>query len=689
MGGILILILYILLGTLTAALLFKGERLLKKLWLGAVMGIMLLMWSHVPFSFFMGFTVWSHLCGFLLTVAICTGILAWKSKGFREIENAFGNVKNIKTAVWPLTSQEIAMLCCTLAFTVLAAVMLWNHTIYEAEGAYWTGQCTYGDMNMHLGFITSIAEQGMFPPTYSIMAGEPLNYPFLCDSVSSSLYIFGSGLRVSYIAPALVAFAAVFMGFWYLAEAILEKTRRTLLAFVLFFLNGGFGIIYFLDNLAGKDKSNFKRIFTEFYQTPTNYVNSVRDAVDSAGQAIKVQSYSNIRWTNVIADMLLPQRATLFGWMCLFAVLYILYMAVFKDKKQYFVIAGAMGGLVTMVHTHSYFALGMIAVAWIVYSAVKEFISIGKNGGGVFDMVKAPVVRSWLWFGVPALVLSVPQLLYWTFNAVGESFIRFEFNWVNSQASGGTDNWLWFWVKNVGLVMILLPAAFLNASKTKKFTYSGALLIFVVSELIIFQPNSYDNIKLFFIWYVFTVIIVADFLGDCWHKLKGVKGRSYLAAVLIIVCTVSGTLTIAREVVSGKYHEEPQKRNAYQLYSAAHVNAAEFIKENTAPDSTFLCHNNHNNSIASLTGRNIYCGTGTFLFFHGVGYEERSVLMRKMLTDPAAFEENREAAGIDYVYIGDYERGNYGAELISAYLAENYEAIYNEGGIAIYDVRAK
>ena len=118
------------------------------------------------------------------------------------------------------------------------------------------------------------------------------------------------------------------MGFWYLAEAILEKTRRTLLAFVLFFLNGGFGIIYFLDNLAGKDKSNFKRIFTEFYQTPTNYVNSVRDAVDSAGQAIKVQSYSNIRWTNVIADMLLPRgqrfsvgcafllRCTFFIWRC-------------------------------------------------------------------------------------------------------------------------------------------------------------------------------------------------------------------------------------------------------------------------------------------------------------------------------------------------------------------------------------
>lgn len=675
MGGVLLLLLYIALGVFAAWLLFKEERLLKKLWLGSVMGIMLLMWSHVPFSFVMGFTVVSHLCGIFFAIVICFLIFLWKSKSFRDIKGAFVGEKGIKESVFPLRSQEIAMIVCTVSFSILAVTLLWNHTLFEAEGGYWTGQCTYGDMNMHLGFITSIAEQNMFPPTYSIMAGEPLNYPFLCDSVSSSLYLFGASLKTAYVAPAVVAFASVFSGFWFLAEAVLEKTRRTLLAFFLFFLDGGFGIIYFLDNLGGENKTNFTRIFTEFYETPTNYVNSGRDAVDMAGNTITVQSFANVRWTNVIADMLLPQRATLFGWTCLFAVLYILYMAVFKDKKHYFVIAGVMGGLITMVHTHSYFALGMIAIAWIIYSVIR-------------DKFNKSIIVSWLSFGLPALALSVPQLLFWTFNAVGgESFLRFEFNWVNSQASGGTDSWLWFWVKNVGLVFVLLPVAFIHANKTKKLMYSGALLIFVVSELIIFQPNSYDNIKLFFIWYVFTVILVADFLGDCWHKLKGIRGRSVLAALLIFVCTISGTLTIGRELASGYYNEDSSKRNAYQLYSAAHVNAAEFIKENTEADAIFMCYNNHNNSIASLTGRNIYCGAGTFLYFHGIGYQERSVVLKEMFTNADAFEKNRIEAGIDYVFVGDYERGNYGSSLIDEYLAENYKAIYDQDGIVIYDVR--
>ena len=679
MGGILLLTIYIVLGVAVAAMLFDEERALKKIWLGAVMGIMLLMWSHVPFSFFMGFTVWSHICGAVLALGIAAGVFFLKGKrlprlcGERVLSKKAKRVVEIK-GIWPLTASEIVMLVCTVTLMILAGVLLANHTIFEANGAYYTGQCTYGDMNMHLGFITSIAYQEMFPPTYSIIAGESLNYPFLCDSVSSSLLLFGSSLRVAYIAPALAAFASVFMGFWYIAEAILEKAGRTALAFVLFFFNGGFGIIYFLDNLKGEDKSNFLRIFTEFYETPTNLVNSGRDALTTAGETVEVSTYTNIRWVNVIADMLLPQRATLFGWMCLFAALYLLYMAVFKEKKQYFIVAGIMGGLMTMVHTHSYFALGMIAVCWIIYSCIKARFS-------------KDIIVSWLKFGVPALALSVPQLMFWTFNAVGESFLRFTFNWANSD---GTDTWLWFWIKNVGLVFILMPFAFFHADSKKKCMYSGAALIFVVSELVVFQPNTYDNIKLFFIWYLFTVILVAELLADCYHKLKGIKGREILALVLIFVCTISGTLSIGREVVSGMYDEEDsEKRYAYQLYSAHQVKSAKFILENTEPDSIFLCHNNHNNSISSLTGRNIYCGAGTFLFYHGVGYQERQALMRQMLTDAEAFEANRAEAGIDYVFIADYERGNYGDKLIDEYLDENYPIIYDSDGVKIYDVRTE
>ena len=241
-----------------------------------------------------------------------------------------------------------------------------------------------------------------------------LNYPFLCDSVSSSLYLFGSSLRTAYILPMLVAFFSVFAGFWFTAASILRKTRKTIVAFMLFFLNGGFGLIYFLDNLGNNNK-NLTRIFTNFYETPTNLVN-------------KGTSYTNIRWTNTIVDMMLPQGqpslvdGTLFLY-CIFFTTQCL------KTKEYFIPAGIFAGLIPMIHTHSYFACGLVAIGWIIVTVIKERFS-------------KEIIKSWLMFGVPALLISLPQLLIWTFDAAlgNESFVRFMFNWVNE-----TDNWLWFW----------------------------------------------------------------------------------------------------------------------------------------------------------------------------------------------------------------------------------------------------
>lgn len=637
------MLLYLILGLILGLYIFDEETLPKRIWLGGVIGMMLLMWSHVPFSFFLGFSRLSHLFGLLLSMIITAGTVFLKYK-----KNAIFSIKPVfKTKI---EKSEIWMLSCVVPFMIIAGVLLSSHTLRFVDGAYYTGQCGYGDMNMHLGFITSIAKQEMFPPTYSIMAGEPLNYPFLCDSISASLYLFGCPLRLSYNAPMFVAFLLVFVGIWYLAEAILKSAKRASLAYILFVLDGGFGIMYFIDGSTFKNWDNFKQIFTEFYHMPTNYVDA------------------NVRWVNIIADMLLPQRATLFGWMCLFAIVYLLYRAVFESKK-YYLIAGIMAGLLPMVHTHSYFAIGLIALAWLIISCIK-------------NRFNREIIMNWLKFGIPALILSVPQLLKWTFNAdLGESFLRFTFNWVNAE---GGDSWLWFWVKNLGIVFLLIPTAFIHVDRRKKAVTAGAWLIFLLAEFIIFQPNVYDNIKLFFIWYLFMVIIVADLLGDCWLRLKGIRGRSVIAFIIITAMTISGACSVAREIVSGTYNEKTHEGRAYQLYNEANVAAANWISENTPPTSVFLSYNNHNNTISSLTGRNIYVGTGTFLYYHGVHYQEREALMREMFTSVESFENNYRSAGIDYVYVGDYERGNFGADLILEYFIENLSPVYDNMGVMIF-----
>lgn len=58
--------------------------------------------------------------------------------------------------------------------------------------------------------------------------------------------------------------------------------------------------------------------------------------------------------------------------------------------------------------------------------------------------------------------------------------------------------------------------------------------------------------------------------------------------------------------------------------------------------------------------------------------------MREMFTSVESFENNYRSAGIDYVYVGDYERGNFGADLILEYFIENLSPVYDNMGVMIF-----
>lgn len=657
MIGILFLLIYICLGVLFANIYLTDSRPFTRVWAGATTGVIFLMCSHVPFSLFMDFTILSHILGLLLTTLLV--FAAWFFKNRQIIRsNNLESRRGISLLVgsWknPIIKGELVCLAFVIPMTIYMGICLYNHTLNEVvDGAYYTGQCTYGDMNFHLGIITSIAEQGTFPPDYNIFPGVQLDYYFFCDSISSSLYIFGSSLRTAYIIPMLVASFLTFTGFWMLALQVLKRTSKAAIAWVLYFFNGGFGLIYFLDGLGGDDKSNFTRIFDEFYQTPTNY----RDGA--------VSGTANIQWTNTVVDMMIPQRATLFGWMAVFLVIFLLYKAVFEDEKGLYLPAGILAGCLPMIQTYAYFTIGIAAICWIIFTLVRNKFSV-------------KTIFSWLKFGLPALALSIPQLMIWIFGATdGEGFIRFAFNAYNE-----TDNWLWFWVKNVGIVFVLLLPAIFSASKRLKLFYSAGIAIFLLTEFVVFQTLVYDNNKLYLMWYAFSVIIVANFMVDCFDKLHEMKvARVMLAVIVMVVATNAAFFTMCREIYSGT------DEKAYCLYDAQQVKATEFILENTEPDSLFLSNYDHNNAISCLTGRNIFVGAGTFLYSHDVPYSDRQKIVKESFTDEVAFEENKELYGFDYVYISNSERYNFKG-LILEYFQTNYTCVYNEDNILIFDVRS-
>ena len=632
---------------------------------------------------------------------------------------------------------------------------LYTHTIVgNADGSMHTGQSTYGDMNMHFSFITSIANQQTFPPEYSLLPGHKLSYPFLCDSVSSSLYLMGASLRLAYVLPMLGAILQVFMGFYCLIKYWFGRSATALIAWILFFWNGGLGFVYF-DNAE-----KIHKIFTEFYMTPTNYLDK------------------NLRWVQVMVDMLIPQRATLFGWAILFPLLAFLFRAIAERKKKLFVMAGVAAGALPMIHTHSFLALGMICAVWLLLDLTENSLfvtgkaaygrkaalasrgssrrngkvtsssrrsanvsaSTGNRRGsssadatasdswiryalyiglaffsvmqminrsnefadkhglaimiiGValfvlflgYKLVRYLQNRSWkrlafTWgiFLILVLIFALPQLFMWTFSqASGDNFVRSHFNWSNNG-----DQYIVFYLKNLGLpFVLLLLSSFVVSARNLKI---GApyLLIWFVAELAAFQPNDYDNNKLLFVGAVFICGLAADALVQIyerygavyWRSAFGKAGVVLLGACLLFVSVISGFLTMGREWVSD-----------YELYTASAVKACRYIEDETTPWDVILTSTAHNSPVPALTGRSIVCGSSSFLYYHGLNYQQNEQDVETMYTSPASAKELLREYDVNYIYLSNQEYGTYNVDVNGLY--EVADVIWQKDDVSVWKVK--
>ncbi len=698
-----------ILGILLSFLLFHKEKKGIAVLIGSTLGSFGIHWLPTLYAFLFNFTKTAHALA-LLTMAIIV-FLAYATSQKRNI---------LRSRDWKFSIKEIIrdnpVLFLLFPLFIFVVMILLHNTISVVDGSMLTGQNTFGDMNMHLGFITSIANQGVFPPEYSIHPGTPLAYPFLSDSISSSVYIWGTSLRVAYLLPMYFALLQVFFGMYTLGKYLLQQMGtsyrgKSFLAFVLFFFNGGFGFIYFINE--GFFSENFTRIFTEFYQTPTNYT-----------------AEGNIQWHNIVCDMLIPQRATLFGWAMLFPILLLIFKALKNKDNTFFKVAGILAGGLPLIHTHSFLSLGILCAVFlaihlyqrqekdekkrwplwmrlivvVVTFGILEGISRLQHGESaflttdsflylgallilaflgylVYLLVKnysKDLLSSWGSFLIIVLICALPQLFGFTFRqAQGEQFVRGVFNWVNMNEGTGLvrDTYFLFNIKNLGIMFLLAIILFVIGTKKQIRLVLPAAFMWLACEFIVFQPNTYDNNKIMLVSYLFFCIAIADFV---WETIPGffkkyvVPIRAVTVSLVTALGIFAAVLTMGREYVA-----------EYELYNADYVSACRWIEQNTKPRDVFLTNTNHNNAVASLTGRNIVCGSSSFLFYHGIDYAAREADVRLMYSDAALRNELMAIYDVSYMVVGPYEYNNYPIDISS--LTE-YELVYQNGSVYIFKV---
>ena len=638
------------LGILSVRWLLPGRRPLDRIWLGMSLGLLEEMWFPALFAFLWQFDKEAHWAALglgLLTAGIChVGREEGPAKPWDKAE----------------TGMLRRMLLFVVPLTILGGYLQYTHVMRIDEFGNWNvGQSTYGDLPMHLSFITGLVGK-RFPADYPFYPGQRLSYPFLADSLSSSFYLMGCSLQAATIIPGTFMMLLCYMGVMILGREMTIGKKTVLLAAALFFFNGGLGFLYDFDQAAGFNGSGglrvldrIRAIMTGYYKTPTNQPKP-----------------NNLRWSNVICDLMIPQRTLLGGWAMGIPCFYLLE-TVFRlggrEKGPVFrgtLLLGIWAGLLPLIHTHTFLALALSSLGVMGYDLI--------HGKGQ----RKEIFLRYLLYGGIAAALSVPQLFAFTFRQTfqeggnSSGFLAFQFNWVNNPGGEGMrDFYLWFYVKNIGLPFLMLLMAAFDRDPKQRRLFSGMILIVLAAELIRFQPNEYDNNKLLYLAWMMGCMIVSNWCAKVWRMLKGLPGRRVMAAGAAAVIFLSPGLTIARECVSD-----------YQAFSASAVEAGEYVREHTEEDAVFLTGTQHLNPVLSIAGRTVVCGPDLWLYWHGFNTSERKTDLLRFYEDPTGNLDVIEKYGADYVYVSSYERSSY--EVDEAALAEMFETVFENSEATVY-----
>ena len=184
MGGVLLLMGFLACGVAVADGLLPGRQRLTRLWLGLCAGLMLMMWLPTLFAFFLRFTAAASLLG-LGAAALLAGAAQFFTR------------KAPRRRSWTDMPPWLPM-ALVFPLALLGGALQYTHILRPENGALYVGQSTFGDLCLHLGIATSL-RGAAYPPTYSLLPGALLGYPFLGDSMVTSMLLLGCNLRLAFV----------------------------------------------------------------------------------------------------------------------------------------------------------------------------------------------------------------------------------------------------------------------------------------------------------------------------------------------------------------------------------------------------------------------------------------------------------------------------------------------------------
>ena len=515
---------------------------------------------------------------------------------------------------------------------------------------------TWSDWSFHASYATTFVYGHNLPPQNPLFAGTPFRYPFAPDFAGALL--IGGGWSI----PAALVWTSWAMTVLALSGLILWARRLTggigagVIAVTLTLLGGGLGFWFFFGDAAHRGLIN---TLTHIPQTYDRYPPPV-----------------NIQWYNPILSYYLPQRSFVFGAAMVMAAVLLLtppllaapffrwgetWSTIRSSWRRWtltsetvaFIVAGALAGLLPLFHVHSLVVIGLVTGCWAL-------------------LFPRP---AWIGFFAVMLVVAVPRLLMAVPGDPGappeHQYPRWLIGWVS-----GTDFPPWFWLKNTGLFWPLLLLGLLSPlalNRRARLLIAPFSLVFLVANLVKFQPWDWDNSKLLVFWYLASAVAVGAVLVRAWRtSVVGAIG----AAVMWLTLVAAGALSLIQFL--------PPQGPAYVWFSAEDIQLAAQVRQVTPAKAVFVTGEQPNNPIADLAGRSVLMSYPGWLWSYGINYTQREADLARIYRGGAPSLQLLRHYHADYVVVGPSETATLNPNL--EYFNAAFRVVLRTANYQIYAV---
>src|SRR6202022_3499526 len=315
--------------------------------------------------------------------------------------------------------------------------------------------------------------------------------------------------------------------------------------------------------------------------------------------------------------------------------------------------AGGRAGCVPLFHVHSLVVLGIVTVC----------------GALLFPR------PAWLGFFGVMLMLAVPRLLMAVPGDPGappeHQYPRWLIGWVSGQ-----DFPAWFWIKNTGLFGPLLLLALLTPFALRgriRLLIAPFILVFVVANLIKFQPWDWDNSKLLVFWYLASAVAVGAVLVQL---ARAHLAGAVVAAAIWLSLVASGVLSLLQFL--------PPQGAAYVWLTAEEVQLAAEVRQQTPPKAIFVTGEQPTNPIADLAGRSVLMSYPGWLWSYGINYSHREADIQRIYAGGAMALTLLHQYHADYVVAGPNEIAAFPPTV--AYFNTTFRVVLHTANYQIYAV---